>query len=79
VHLLFPRFDSDTLAAAIIHDWCYGGYLSRIDADKLLATNLLRLRVAKWKRLVIYAGVRIGGASHYSRRRCEGNVTRCKG
>lgn len=79
VHLLFPRFDSDTLTAAIIHDWCYGGYLSRLEADKLLVTNLLRLRVPKWKRWVIYAGVRIGGKGHYSRRRDEGNVGRCKG
>ena len=68
---LFPRYDK-TLPAAIIHDWCYGGYMSRKNADLLFKKNLRRLGISAIRAYVMYLSVRLGGRSHYVRRQKEG-------
>lgn len=68
---LFPRYDK-TLPAAIVHDWCYGGYMSRKNADLLFKKNLRRLGINALRAYVMYLSVRLGGRSHYSRRQSEG-------
>jgi hypothetical protein len=67
----FPRYDK-TLPAAIVHDWCYGGYMSRKNADKLFKKNLKRLGINRVHAYIMYLAVRIGGRSHYTRRQDEG-------
>lgn len=68
---LFPRYDK-TLPAALVHDWCYGGYMKRKAADKLFKKNLKRLGVNWLRAYCMYLAVRIGGHSHYTRRQDEG-------
>lgn len=65
--MFFPRFGRD-LAACIIHDYCYGGTLTRGQADKLLKKNMKRLGFKWWKYQVMYWSVRLGGRSHYQKR-----------
>ena len=68
--VVFPRFGRD-LPACIVHDYCYGGAMSRKQADKLLKKNMKRLGFKWWKYQVMYWSVRIGGHSHYKRRQVE--------
>ena len=54
--------------AATIHDWLYlGGQLSRKDADAVLYRALRAEGVARWRAWLFWAGVRIGGAKHYTK------------
>lgn len=66
----FPQFGK-TLAAALVHDYCYGGSISRKKADNLLYKNFRRLGISKLRSWVMYIAVRIGGRSHYVRRQSE--------
>lgn len=63
--------------AATIHDWLYSGYgiehedgtiyyPTRKECDDLFRRALLAEGVARWRALVFYWGVRLGGESHYS-------------
>ncbi len=50
----------------VIHDYLYSkGLLTRLMADQVLREALLLVGISRWKAELIYAGVRIGGASHY--------------
>jgi len=54
--------------AATIHDKLYTtGTLSRKQADAVLYRALRAEGVAKWRAWLFWAGVRIGGAKHYTK------------
>jgi hypothetical protein len=53
--------------AAVPHDFVYNMHqVSRAVADKMLYEACLLTGVPKWKALAIYAGVRMGGGSHWA-------------
>lgn len=62
--------------AATIHDWLYSGnpvtladgttrVLTREEADAVFYRALRDEGIARWRAATFYAGVRIGGSSHY--------------
>ena len=54
--------------AATIHDWLYfGGQVSRKEADAVLYRALRAEGLARWRAWLFWAGVRIGGAKHYTK------------
>lgn len=65
--LIFLLCGDTSREAAVLHDWLYfSGRLSRKLADKLLFEASGISGVANWRRWLMYFGVRIGGAKHYS-------------
>lgn len=53
-------------AAAVLHDWLYGaGKLSREAADRVFLNALRSSGIARWRAWLMWAGVRVGGASRY--------------
>jgi hypothetical protein len=53
--------------AGVVHDYLYStGLIPRIKADQVLREACICSGVSAWKASLIYAGVRIGGGSHYS-------------
>jgi hypothetical protein len=53
--------------AATVHDWLYlGGQVSRKEADAVLYRALRAEGVARWRAWLFWAGVRIGGAKHFT-------------
>ena len=53
--------------AATVHDWLYEhGSLTRKEADAVLYRALRAEGVARWRAWLMWAGVRIGGAKHYT-------------
>ena len=53
-------------AAAVIHDWLYrAGTLSRADADRVFLNALRSSGIARWRAWLMWAGVRLGGASRF--------------
>lgn len=62
---LFPPFDGDYDAAAVLHDYVYRNSLklgfTREQADTLLRDGMVATHTARWKRCAIYYGVRLGG------------------
>ncbi|UHC81652.1 DUF1353 domain-containing protein [Pseudomonas sp. NIBR-H-19] len=54
--------------AATVHDWLYeNGQLSRREADAVLYRALRAEGVARWRAWLFWAGVRLGGAKHYTK------------
>jgi len=54
-------------AAAVLHDWLYSsGQLSRGAADQVFFNALRSSGIARWRAYLMWAGVRIGGASRYT-------------
>lgn len=55
------------MRAAILHDWLYAtGLLPRAECDAVLSRALqISDGTARWRAWLLWAGVRIGGASHY--------------
>jgi hypothetical protein len=64
--------------AATIHDWLYRGngiqrdtggiyYPTRLECDQIFYRALRAEGVARWRALLFYAGVRVGGMSSYKR------------
>lgn len=54
--------------AAVVHDYLYAqATLSRREADKLFYRALRADGVARWRALIFWVGVRIGGSSHYGK------------
>lgn len=52
----------------VVHDYLYSvGMFPRALSDKVLYEACLVTGVPTWKASAIYAGVRVGGASHYMR------------
>lgn len=68
---IFPRYDK-VLVASVVHDWSYGGYMSRLNADRLFKKNLRRSGFGPVRSFVLYLMVRIGGGAHYLKRQAEG-------
>ena len=53
--------------AAVVHDWLYqSGEVSRGMADAILREASAATGVPFWRRWLMWAGVRIGGASHFT-------------
>lgn len=53
-------------AAAVLHDWLYStGMHSRAEADRVLLNALRSSGIARWRAWLMWAGVRLGGASRY--------------
>lgn len=64
--------DGPWAKAAVVHDFLYatagdGGRFTRAQADAILAQGMAALGVPPWKRLVIWAAVRLGGAGGWGR------------
>ena len=58
---VLPPFGRYT-RAAVVHDFLYSGQgLSRAIADAIFLEAMTDLGVGRWKRWVMYAGVRLGG------------------
>ena len=57
----------DTAAsAAVVHDWLYSSHqVSRKMADAVLREASAVIGVPFWRRWLMWAGVRLGGAGHY--------------
>lgn len=66
---LCNRMSGHEAEAAVLHDWLYskdsGPGLRRIQADKIFYDAMVDGGVAVWRAKLIYAGVRIGGASSW--------------
>lgn len=62
---VFPPFDGDYDAAAVLHDYAYQHAtalkLTRAQADSLLRDGMVATETAAWKRRAIYTAVRVGG------------------
>ena len=59
---LYPPFDGDYDAAAVVHDYLYRfGGVTRAEADAVLREGMEATGTAWRKRILIYAGVRVGG------------------
>jgi hypothetical protein len=55
-------------AAAVLHDHLYAtGKLPRKAADQVFLNALRSSGIARWRAWLMYAGVRVGGASRYVR------------
>lgn len=53
-------------AACTVHDYLYEqGKFSRKECDQVLYRALRGEGVARWRALIFYIGVRLGGARHY--------------
>ena len=54
--------------AATVHDFLYSyGQVTRKEADAVLYRALRAEGVARWRAWLMWAGVRIGGAKHYTK------------
>lgn len=52
--------------AAVVHDWLYSSHqVTRSMADAVLREASAVTGVPAWRRWMVWAGVRIGGASHW--------------
>jgi hypothetical protein len=53
--------------AAVVHDWLYTGQagIDRARADAILREAAEASGVSFWRRWLIWAGVRVGGAAHF--------------
>ena len=51
---------------ACLHDWLYStAPFSRLTCDQILREASIAMKTKPWQADVIYAGVRLGGASHF--------------
>lgn len=58
--------------AAVLHDYLYrSGIVGRCEADIIFKEAMEVLGVARWKRRVLYAGVRLFGAKRFNKFRKE--------
>ena len=56
--------------AAVVHDWLYSlGAGSRIWCDDVYCALAKLGRISGWRRGLMWAGVRLGGGSHFGRTR----------
>jgi hypothetical protein len=54
--------------AAVLHDYLYALKVPRAWADAAFHAALKADNVSGWRRALMYAGVRLGGGSHYDER-----------
>lgn len=70
--LIGSPFEPDLMLAACIHDWfcehTSHSYESRVKGDSVFYGMLRRAKVAKWRRRLMYAGVRLNSFWFYGRR-----------
>jgi hypothetical protein len=64
--VVFWLFGASSSEAAAIHDWLYSSHeVTRAMADQVLREASAVTDVPAWRRWGIWAGVRVGGASHW--------------
>jgi hypothetical protein len=67
IPLIYDLVGDTSRKAAVVHDWLYGaGLVPRDVADAVLREASQVTGVPGWRRWLMYLGVRIGGASHYT-------------
>lgn len=66
IPLIYELTGNTSQEAATLHDWLYTtGTVSRSMADAVLKEASIATNVPRWRAWLMWAGVRIGGASHY--------------
>jgi hypothetical protein len=56
------------LLPSLVHDWLYDtGMVDRGVADRILLEQMRAAGVAKWQRLIVFVGVRIGGGGGFNK------------
>ena len=64
--LISPPINAATLVPSIKHDWLYKEHICpRIVADVLYAVELEASGFPRWKCVLVYIGVSIGGGRHW--------------
>lgn len=67
IPLVYEALGGIAQMPAVIHDYLYStGQVSRELADRVLLEAMTATEVPWLKRQLIYAGVRVGGGSHYA-------------
>jgi hypothetical protein len=74
---IFPPYDPYYGAPAIVHDYGYstkgdfglGLKLTRADVDRMFLMAMILQDTERWRRNILYAGVRLGGASTWNKER----------
>jgi len=68
----FPRKGKKVAKAAVIHDLLYQfNVFSRKICDKIFVLGLFYLKLAPWKRMLMYRAVRLFGWAPYHRYKCR--------
>ncbi len=68
IPLVYEVCGNIAAAAAVVHDYLYtSGREPRAIADAVLREASKVIGVSWWQRWAMWAGVRVGGASHYTR------------
>jgi len=67
IPLIYEACGNIAVRAAVVHDYLYtSGRESRAVADAVLREAAAVTGVSWWRRWVMWAGVRVGGGSHYT-------------
>ena len=67
IPIVYELFGNVAARAAVVHDYLYtSGRESRSIADAVLREAMESIGVPWWQRWGMWAGVRLGGASHYT-------------
>lgn len=67
IPLIYEACGNIAAMAAVVHDYLYtSGRESRAIADAVLREAAAVTGVSWWRRWAMWAGVRVGGASHYT-------------
>ena len=68
IPIIYEALGNIAVRAAVVHDYLYSsGRESRAVADAVLREAAQLTGVSWWKRWAMWAGVRVGGASHYTK------------
>ena len=66
IPIIFELTGDTSQEAAALHDWLYSTCpVSRAMADTVLREASVSTNVPRWRAWLMWAGVRLGGASHY--------------
>lgn len=68
IPIIYEACGNIAVRAAVVHDYLYSsGRESRAVADAVLREAAEVTGVSMWRRWAMWAGVRVGGAGHYTR------------
>lgn len=65
--IVYMLIGDKTRQASVVHDFLYGGIVSRKDADEVFYEAAVATGVPKWIMKSMWLGLRIGGAGHYTK------------